>query len=147
MMKYEKSFTHRTPIQLRFKDIDKFNHVNNANHLTFFELARISYFDEVLGKDINWEEQGVILARITVDYVAPILGNHNVAVYTKFTGSKNKSFTLEHIIVHESGDNRELLAKASSVLVSYNYVNNSSIVFPEKWKSLIEHHEANCKVV
>ena len=27
-------YRHKTPIQIRFKDIDKLGHVNNANHIT-----------------------------------------------------------------------------------------------------------------
>lgn len=33
-------FKHKTPIQIRFKDIDAFRHVNNANHFTYLEIAR-----------------------------------------------------------------------------------------------------------
>jgi len=31
----------RTPIALRWSDLDAFNHVNNARYLTFLEQARI----------------------------------------------------------------------------------------------------------
>jgi acyl-CoA thioester hydrolase len=63
---------HKTPVQLRFKDVDALGHVNNANHLSFFELARIHFFDEVIGEEIDWNTTGMILARATVDYKQPV---------------------------------------------------------------------------
>ena len=42
-------FKHKTSIQLRFKDVDMMGHVNNANHFTYLELARVKYFNEVAG--------------------------------------------------------------------------------------------------
>ena len=49
-------FRHKTKIQIRFKDIDKLGHVNNANHITYFELARVDYFDALAdeGVKIEW---------------------------------------------------------------------------------------------
>ena len=46
---------HRTPIQIRFKDVDALGHVNNANHLSYFEYARIRFFDDLIGTEIDWE--------------------------------------------------------------------------------------------
>ena len=33
-----------TPIELRWRDLDALNHVNNASFLTFFEEARLRWF-------------------------------------------------------------------------------------------------------
>ena len=41
-------FKHVTPIQIRFVDIDRLDHVNNACYLNFFELGRVKYFNLVL---------------------------------------------------------------------------------------------------
>ena len=56
-------FRHQTNIQLRFKDIDALGHVNNANHFTYFEVARVRYFDEVVKEAVEWSRQGIILAK------------------------------------------------------------------------------------
>ena len=77
------NFKHKTPVQIRFKDIDKLGHVNNANHLTYFELARMKYFEDVIGDQIDWKKQGVILARIEINYKLPILLEDKISVFTK----------------------------------------------------------------
>src|SRR6185295_2069638 len=95
------NFKHKTPIQIRFKDIDALNHVNNANHVTYFELARVNYFDDVVNEEINWSEQGIILASISVEYKAPIFIKDNIFVYTRCTRLGNKSFDLAYSLVKE----------------------------------------------
>ena len=35
------SHVFRTPVSLRWSDLDAFNHVNNSRYLTFLEQARI----------------------------------------------------------------------------------------------------------
>src|SRR5437868_6045177 len=97
-------FKHKTPVQIRFKDIDALNHVNNANHVTYFELARVKYFDDVVGEPVNWSEQGIILAKITVDYKMPVYFKDEITVYTKCIRLGTKSFDLEYALVkNEAG--------------------------------------------
>jgi acyl-CoA thioester hydrolase len=43
-------FKHQLPIQIRFVDIDAFGHVNNAVFASYYEMARVAYFDQVLGE-------------------------------------------------------------------------------------------------
>ena len=93
------NYKHKTPIQIRFKDIDALNHVNNANHITYFELARVKYFDDVVNEEVNWSEQGIILAKITVDYKAPVYFKDKLFVYTKCIRLGNKSFDLAYSLV------------------------------------------------
>jgi acyl-CoA thioester hydrolase len=47
------SYIHKLKIQVRFKDIDKQGHVNNANHITYFETARVEYFKDVFRNSID----------------------------------------------------------------------------------------------
>ncbi|MGZ4155828.1 MAG: acyl-CoA thioesterase, partial [Bacteroidia bacterium] len=87
---------HKTPIQIRFKDIDKLGHVNNANHITYFELARVDYFDALASDNIkiDWVNEGVILAKIEMEYKQPILLEDKVFVYTWVSRMGSKSFDM-----------------------------------------------------
>src|ERR1051326_5853842 len=88
----EISFRHKTKMEIRFVDVDAFGHVNNANYLTYFEQARVSYFDEVAGWDYDWSRQGIILARAEVNYVLPANFRDEVYVYTRCSRIGTKSF-------------------------------------------------------
>ena len=115
------NFKHKTPIQVRFKDIDALGHVNNANHLSYIEHARVHYFNDAVGANINWSEEGIILAKAIIDYKMPILLNDKVFVYTRCSRTGNKSFDLEYMIVKEENGKEVVLATATTVMVCFNY--------------------------
>lgn len=135
------NFKHKTPIQVRFKDIDALNHVNNANHITYFELARVKYFDDVVNEEVNWSEQGIILAKITVDYKAPIYFKDKLFVYTKCIRLGNKSFDLAYSLLREKDGKETELATGSSVQVCFDYKNQATIAIPESWKKKVRTFE------
>jgi len=142
-------YKHKTPIQLRFKDIDLLGHVNNANHFTYIELARVHYFNHVAGEEINWSKHGIILAKATIDYKLPVLINDKVFVYTKCSRIGNKSFDLSYKIVKENphpnlpqkGEGETVLAEAMTVLVCFDYQKSASIPIPDEWKKKLQHYD------
>jgi len=133
-MKTTEGFTHRCRMQVRFKDVDKMGHVNNAVHLTYFELARMSYFNEVIGQTIDWSKQGVILARNEVDYKAPILLEDEVWVYIRITRFGNTSIEMEYLLTRTDDQGSFIAATGKSVLVCFDYELNRSMPVPALWK-------------
>ncbi len=133
------SFKHKTPIQIRFKDIDKLGHVNNANHVTYFELARVDYFDELASKNIkiDWINEGVILAKIEMEYKQPIILEDKVFVYTWVSKMGTKSFDMSCSIVKLENGVEVELAKGLAIIVCFNYKTNQTILIPEKWKAIM----------
>jgi len=135
------SFKHRTPIQIRFKDIDQVGHVNNANHLSYFELARMHYSDTVLGK-IDWSENGFIVASARIEYRKPIMLNDTVFVLTRTSKMGTKSFEMEYEIIRIEADKSEtLLATGASVMVCINYHSHATIPIPEDWRTKVTTFE------
>ena len=135
-------YKHKTPIQLRFKDIDKLGHVNNANHLTYIELARVKYFEDVVGADSNWNNsQGVILAHVSIDYKRPIFLHDKVFVYTRCSKLGRTSMELSWVIVNDNNGIDETLAQGIAVVVCYDYSINQSIEVPDEQRRKIEAYE------
>lgn len=137
-------FKHKTPIQLRFKDGDIMGHVNNANHLTYIELARIKYFEDVVGSDASWSQQhGIILAHVSIDYKQPLYVRDQVFVYTRCSKLGKKSIELSWVIVREKNGAEEIIAQGIAVLVCYDYTENKPTEVPEAQKQKIEQFERN----
>src|ERR1700751_477864 len=105
----DKTKKHKTPIQLRFKDIDALGHLNNANHLTFFELARINYFRDLIGEEIDWDRDGMIVAHVTVSYKQPVYFKDKLFVYTFLIKVGTTSFDSGYEMVREEKDGTEVL--------------------------------------
>jgi acyl-CoA thioester hydrolase len=132
-------FKSKTRIQIRFKDIDKLGHVNNANHISYFESARLDYFNELTSNNlkIDWENEGIILAKIEMEYKQPIFLENTVYVYTWVSHLGSKSFEMSCSIVREVNGKEEVAAKGIAIIVCFNYKTNESIMMPESWKVLM----------
>ena len=98
----EIEFHHTLPIQLRFNDVDKFGHVNNAVYFTFYDLRKTEYFDSVC-PHVDQEKDGIVVVYIEADFLTQIDDSDHIAVQTAVTeiGTKslnwhNVSLTLKH---------------------------------------------------
>lgn len=125
--------SHTTSIAIRFADIDKFGHVNNAIYLTYFESARIAYLADVLGT-VDWINKGVILARAEINFIQPVLLNDKIFVETSCSRIGNKSFDLSYKLNKLSDGIRTEMANGLTVMVGFDYVRQQTIVIPEEWK-------------
>ncbi|MDE2406247.1 MAG: acyl-CoA thioesterase [Xanthomonadaceae bacterium] len=92
----------RTPIPLRWSDMDGFHHVNNARYLTFLEQARIEWF-ETIGEAWVTEDYAPVVASATLNFKRPIEYPAQVFVelFTERLG--NSSVVIGHRIVASDG--------------------------------------------
>ena len=130
-------FRHRTRVEVRFRDIDAFGHVNNAVTSTYVEQARVRYLHDVLAVD-PVGLMPLILATITVDYVSPILFRDSVEVGSRVDWIGSSSIAMSHGLWADDG--REL-ARASSVLVTYDYDQARPMRVPDDWRAALATHE------
>ncbi len=129
----ETEYRHKTPLQVRFVDIDKLGHVNNATLLSYIETARVAYFQYFIDKE-DWFVKGTILARTIIDYKEPVYLDDNVYVYTQITKWGTKSFDISNVIVKMIDGKEVVCAYGMSVLVCVNYNNRQTTEIPEAWK-------------
>ncbi len=134
-------FKHKTPIEIRFVDLDAFGHVNNANYLTYFENARVKYFDEIVDWKYDWSKQGIILAKAEIDFIIPIHFRDETSVYTRCSRLGNKSFDMEYRIVRLFKNQEQLMADGVTVMVAFDYEAKKSIEIPEEWKMALKKYE------
>jgi acyl-CoA thioester hydrolase len=117
-------------IQVRFSDIDVLGHVNNAIYLSYFEMTRVHYFNELLGESWDWKKNGVLLVRNEIDYFAPILLHHQPQIFMHLIEIGTKSFKLGYEVF--VGD--KLHTNGCSVMVCYNAVTDRTINVPNEMK-------------
>lgn len=129
-------FVHREHV--RFRDLDAMGHINNAVFATYIEQARVEYLASLHvldGPVYDPGSESMILARIEIDFRAP--GNAEpdaVDIGVRPASVGRKSFTLDYRL--EQGG--ELLAEASTVLVSYDYERARSREVPDDWRNALE---------
>ena len=132
-------FRHRTPVQVRFRDIDAFGHVNNAVFFSYVELARIRYLLDVIAPDQPFDRLPLILARVELDFRSPIPFGEDVTVESRVDRIGRTSFGMRHRMT--AGDDGRLVAEVASVLVTYDYATERPIPVPEDWRRRISEHE------
>jgi acyl-CoA thioester hydrolase len=128
------AYSARCKIHVRYNDIDSMGHVNNAVYLSYFEEARIDFFQKMIGKKWNWLDAGIIIARNEVDYHQPLLLIDSPEIITTCVQVGTKSFTVEYQVVVNREGKEVKCASGKSVAVCYDYTKGITIPVPEEWK-------------
>ena len=120
------------PVEVRYADIDAQGHVNNAKYLTYMEQARMAYFLKLgMWDGSSFEGIGTILARVEVNYLAPIHLFQPVRVGVRVSRLGNKSLTMLYSL--QDTQTGQEFATGESVIVAYDYRKGNSIPVPDTW--------------
>lgn len=105
--------TKRVPI--RWRDLDGFNHVNNAVYLTYLEEGRDAWLEAMLGEGIT-EMTEFVVRHVSIDYVSALTQADIDAVVTiEVESVGTSSITLRETIT--AGLDGRVAANARGVLV------------------------------
>jgi acyl-CoA thioester hydrolase len=115
--------------QVRFRDLDPMGHVNNAVFLTYIEQARVVYLSQV-GAATGLEEMNIIVARVEIDFKAPVRLGQEVEVSVRASRLGTKSFDLDYVLRVDG----EVVAEARSVQVAYDYERREPVALPQEWR-------------
>lgn len=124
-----------TDIQMRFRDIDGMGHVNNAVYLSYTELARTQFYMQFAGKR-TLDEIDFILAHVDIDFESQAVWGDQVRVAVWPSKIGKSSFTLSYEITEKRSG--RVLARAKSVLVSYDYEKKKSKPIPPDFRKLLQ---------
>jgi acyl-CoA thioester hydrolase len=120
-------FVHRE--RVRFRDLDPMGHVNNAVFLTYIESARFAFLRHI-GAAPTLEDMTLVVARVEVDFRAPVRLNDEVEITADVSRFGEKSFDLDHEL-RVDGD---VVAEAKTVLVTYDYSKRQPMPIPDAWR-------------
>lgn len=121
-------------IHVRFSDLDILGHVNNSIYLSYFEIARVHYFAELLGKTWDWKKYTVVLVKNEVEYLRPVLLQHEPYVHMFVEHIGDKSFSLRYELKVQN----EIYTKGRSVLVAWNGEDHTTMPIHPEMKIALE---------
>lgn len=105
-------FPIRVPDIIRFADMDRQGHVNNAVYPTYFETGRVPYiYDPEHGLQV--EGCTTVLARIEIDFMKELRWPGTVEIGTGVAEIRRSSYVYAQAIFHEG----ECAARARSTMV------------------------------
>lgn len=106
-------FPHWTEIDVRFRDLDPLNHVNNAVFNSYFEEARICFMGDTPGFKNQFEEgKSFVLAKTTIEYRSPVTYPGRLLIGTGISELGNSSITGIQVIFESK--HKKLVATARS---------------------------------
>jgi acyl-CoA thioester hydrolase len=127
---------HWVKIETRFRDMDAMNHVNSSVYLTYFEMARIDYFDTIGLTDIKIPAVlGPAVMTQTCNYRNQV---HHPAVLdagVRCVRIGNTSFSLEYEFYLEGTD--VVACDGSTTLAWVDYGIGKAIGFPDVLRDAI----------
>jgi len=140
-------FAHRHLVEVRLSDTDAMGHVNNARYLTYVEIARVAYYEQVTGNALpigaHGAEEGMILAEVRMTYRSPAFYGETLTIETRVERIGRTSFAMVHRITAPESryGSARLIAVADSVLVAYDYQEERPIPVPDEWRTAMEAFE------
>jgi len=105
---------HEKRIEIRWRDVDAYRHVNNAVYATYLEECRDEWLEVALGREgAVWD---FVLARVAIDFRRELRQeDDSVLVRCRLERIGNSSVGTREEILKENG---ELAAEAEAVLVA-----------------------------
>lgn len=132
-------YTFRVEHEIRWRDLDALDHINNATYFTYFEEARIRFMNEMgHGDVITTTDVGPILAHIHCDFLSPVTYPDQLSIGCGVSKIGNTSFQISHDIF--SHTQQQIVAKATSVVVMVNYMKKQPVAIPQGLRVALEKY-------
>lgn len=130
---------------LHWGEMDALGHVNNARFFTWFESARIAYFQKV-GLIVSGPSQlGPILKRTECDFLRPVVWPAELIVGAKVTQMKTTSLAMEYAVARSDAPD-DHLARGTGIVVLVNYASGEKAAIPDDLRARIDAIERSSAV-
>ena len=124
-----------TPITPRVSETDGAGHINNTVAPIWFEAGRTGIF-RICNPDLSFNDWHLVLAAMTVDYLAQIFWEHPAQVRTWVQRIGTKSFT----VYEEIWQGENMCAKGTSTYVYFDFKAQQSQPIPESVHAALNKH-------
>jgi acyl-CoA thioester hydrolase len=115
----------RFRLETRYNDYDTKGHVNNAVYLTYFEVARVRAWRDVVG---GGPDAPFILAEATVRFLKPAHVGIPLAIEVATIEVRTKAWVWRYRVLDARDDT--LVAEGTTVQVMYDYAAGSTMPIP-----------------
>jgi len=123
-------------IQVRFRDLDAYGHVNNAVYMSYLEVSRVELIHDLFMRDMA-KNIRYLLISVKLDYLQPILLNDRVLVHCIFDEVGRVRFKVKYKVHNGEG---KIFAEGCSEHALFNGNTNRPMRLPEEWKAAVAVH-------
>ncbi|WP_459191342.1 acyl-CoA thioesterase [Halosimplex sp. J119] len=123
-------------VDVRYRDLDTFGHVNNVVYGTYCEQARVAYVEEVLGID-DIDEFSAVVVSLNMDFRSSVTEITTVDVGVAVTHLGESSFTMAYEL-RQDGD---LVVEAETTQVFVDPATRESRSIPSEIRERVADFE------
>lgn len=106
-------------VPIRWSDMDAYGHVNNVAFLRLMEDGRVYALRDWFGHDRNLIDDGLLVARQEIDYLAPLTFDYRPARISMWCSRvSGASFDIGYAV--RQGEDERTFALAEVTLVAYD---------------------------
>lgn len=119
----------KTSIQVRYSDTDALGHISNESYITFMQVGRLAFYDEI--ERLTGHLQASVVANINIDFLRECFYGDTIEVVTWCPHVGNKSLKVSN----EVYANGVLVARGSATNVGFNPETRKSEALPGHWEA------------
>lgn len=124
-------------VQVRYRDLDTYGHVNNVVYGTYCEEARAAWAEAVFEFD-DIDEFSAVVANLELNLRRSVQGRGTLTVGVSLTNVGDSSFTLSYRVV----DGERVMAEGESTMVYIDPDTREPSPLPPSWRERIaEFHD------
>lgn len=135
MTEPDKKLVHQITLPVRWADMDVNLHVNNVCFFTYFECARLAWFEAVRTRAMRGNH-GSVVAQANCNYRLPIPYPETVRVDLYASAPRRASYTLYYDVRSET-DPAIQYANGETVMVWVDRVSGKSLPLPDYVRSVL----------
>lgn len=130
------NLVHTVEMDVRWRDLDDFGHINNSVYLTYFEQARIEWW-LASGEKLNGNE-GPVIVTAECTFLKPVFhpSRLRIDVHAGLPGNSSYLIYYEIFLVNHSD---EPVATGSTKVVWVDYQQGKSLFLPERIRRMVEN--------
>lgn len=128
-----KSF--QTNIVIRYRDTDSMGHVSSPIYYDYMQTAYLDYMHDLLEIPKS-EKLPHIMVKTSCEYISQAKYGDKICISSHITKFGTKSFEMEHMM-HIDDEKNELVAKATSVHVMFDYEKQATYPVPEDFNKTV----------
>ncbi len=125
----------KTPIQVRFNDMDPMRRVNNSSYSTYLEVARMDFCNRFFQIE-TLDDTPFVLVRVEMDLLRSMTSSDKAEVHTWVTRIGSSSWEFTYKIVDPVS--QKVFVQAKSVQVYFNYRTGNKELIPKEVREILE---------
>lgn len=128
------AFRFATTVRVRWSDCDAFGHVNNASYLSYFEEARIDYWNAVV-PEVPFT--GMAIVHASVDFRGQAHAGDVLTIRAAITELKTTSFWAAYEVLR----GEVVVASGRSAQVFFDYGAQKPTAIPDRFRERVAAYE------